>query len=85
MQTSRRHLNNIDEKKFKEDLEISLEIDAGKTLQQNYNNYMEAITKTMNKHAPLITKTKTKKNTIPGSEKTQRSSKPNEGWLRGGG
>ena len=38
MQTSRRHLNNIDEKKFKEDLEISLEIDAGKTLQQNYNN-----------------------------------------------
>ena len=32
MQTSRRHLNNIDKKKFKEDLEISLEIDAGKTL-----------------------------------------------------
>ena len=50
-------------KKFKEDMEISLEIDAEKTLQQNYNNYMEAITKTMNKHAPLITKTKTKKRT----------------------
>ena len=64
-QISRRHLNNIDEKKFKEDLEISLEIDAGKTLQQNYNNYMEAITKTMNKHAPLITKTKTKKDHNP--------------------
>ena len=64
-QTSRRHLNNIDEKKFKEDLEISLEIDASKTLQQNYNNYMEAITKTINKHAPLITKTKTKKDHNP--------------------
>ena len=46
---------------------------------------MEAITNTMNKHVPLITKTKTKKNTIPGSEKTHRSSKPNEGWLRGDG
>ena len=69
MQTSRRHLNNIDEKKFKEDLEISLEIDAGKTLQQNYNNYMEAITKTMNKHAPLITNTKTKKDQNPWFKK----------------
>ena len=69
MQTSRRHLNNIDEKKFKEDLKKSLEIDAGKTLQQNYNNYMEAITKTMNKHAPLITKTKTKKDHNPWFEK----------------
>ena len=65
MQTSRRHLNNIDEEKFKEDLETSLEIDAGKTLQQNYNNYMEAITKTVNKHAPLITKIKTKKEHNP--------------------
>ena len=85
MQTSRRHLSNIDERKFKEDLEISLEIDAGKTLQQNYNNYMEAITNTMNKHAPLVTKTKTKKTTILGSEKIHRGSKPNKGWLRGGG
>ena len=83
MQTSRRHLNNIDGKKFK-DLEISLEIDAGKTLQQNYNNYMEAITKTINKHAPLITKTK-KRITNPGMEKTHRGLKPNEGWPRGGG
>ena len=65
MQTSKRHLNNIDKKKFKEDLETSLEIDAGKTLLQNYNNSMEAITKTMNKHAPLITKTKTKKEHSP--------------------
>ena len=64
-QTSRRHLNNIDEKKFREDLEISLEIDESKTLQQNYNNYMEAITRTVNKHAPLITKTKTKKDHNP--------------------
>ena len=64
-QTSRRHLNNIDEKKFREDLEASLEIDESKTLQQNYNNYMEAITRTVNKHAPLITKTKTKKDHNP--------------------
>ena len=64
-QTTRRHLNNIDKKKFREDLEISLEIDASKTLQQNYNNYMEAITRTINKHAPLITKTKTKKDHNP--------------------
>ena len=64
-QTCRRHLNNIDEKKFKEDLEKSLEIDASKTLQQNYNNYMETITKTINKHAPLLTKTKTKKDYNP--------------------
>ena len=40
---------------------MSLEIDKGKTLQQNYNSYMDPITKTMDKHAPLITKTKTKK------------------------
>ena len=45
---------------------------------------MEAITKTMNKHAPLVTKTK-KRITIPGLERTHRDSKPNEGWLRGGG
>ena len=85
MQTSRRHLNNIDEKKFKEDLEKSLEIDVEKTLQQNYNNYMEAIMKTMNKHAPLITKTKTKKDHNTWFGKTHRGSKPNKGWLRGGG
>ena len=65
IRTSRRHLNNIDENKFKEGLERSLEIYPGKTLQQNYNNYMEAITKTMNKHIPLITKTKTKKDHNP--------------------
>ena len=33
--------------------------------QQNYNNYMEALTRTINKHAPLITKTKTKKDHNP--------------------
>ena len=64
-QTSRRHLDNIDEIKFREDLEISLEIDESKTLQQNYNNYMESITRTVNKHAPLTTKTKTKKDHNP--------------------
>ena len=64
---------------------MSLEIDTGKPLQQNYNNYMDAITKTMDKHTPLITKTKTKKITIPGSTKIHKGSKPNEGWLRRGG
>ena len=52
-------------KKFNHDLGMSLEIDTGKTLQQNYNNYMNAITKTMDKHMPLITKKKTKKDNNP--------------------
>ena len=72
-------------KKFNHDLEMSLEIDTGKTLQQNYNNYMDAITKTMDKHVPLITKTKTKKIIIPGLTKIHKGSKPNEEWLRRGG
>ena len=46
-------------------LNMNLEMDTGKTLQQNYNNYMDAIKKTMDKHAPLITKTKTKKDHNP--------------------
>ena len=37
---------------------MSLEIDTGKTVQQNYNNYKDAITKTMDKHTSLITKKK---------------------------
>ena len=64
-QTSRRHLSKIDEEKFNHELNMNLEIDTGKTLQQNYNNYMDAIKKTMDKHAPLITKTKTKKDYNP--------------------
>ena len=83
-QTSRRDLSKIDEEKFNHDLNINLEIDTGKTPQQNYN-YMYAIKKTMDKHAPLITKTKTKKITIHGSTRIHKGSRPNEGWLRKGG
>ena len=43
----------------------NLEVDIDKTLQQNYNNYMDAITKTIDKCAPLKTKTKTKKDHNP--------------------
>ena len=64
-QTSRRHLSKIDEEKFSHDLNMNLEANKGKTLQQNYDNYMDAIKKTMDKHAPLITKTKTKKDHNP--------------------
>ena len=46
-QTSRRDLSKIDEEKFNRDLDMNLEIDTGKILQQNYNNYMDAIKKTM--------------------------------------
>ena len=64
---------------------MNLEIDTRKTLQQNYNNYVDVIKKSMDRHAPLITKTKTKKITIPGSTRIHKGSKPNEGWLRKGG
>ena len=63
-QTSRRDLSKIDKEKFNYDLNMNLEIDTGKTLQQNYN-YMDAVEKTMDKHAPLISKTKTKKDNNP--------------------
>ena len=43
---------------------------------------MDAIKKTMDKHAPLITKMKTKKTTTLGSIRIHKSSKSNEGWLR---
>ena len=45
---------------------------------------MEAINKTMDKHAPLTTKMKTKKKktTTPGSIKIHKGLKLNEGWLR---
>ena len=42
---------------------------------------MDAIKKTMDKHAPLKTKTKTK-TTIPGSTRIHKDSKLNEGWLK---
>ena len=53
-QTLRRDLSKTDEEKFNDDLNMNLEIDTGKTLQQNYNNYMDAIKRAMDKHAPLI-------------------------------
>ena len=78
-QTSRRDLTKINEENFNCDLNMNLEIDIGKTLQQNYNNYMNAIKKTMDKDAPLKNKTKTKKTTIPGSTRIHKGSKLNEG------
>ena len=68
-QTSRRDLSKIDEEKFKHDLNMNLEIDTRKTLQQNYNNYMDVIKKTMDRHAPLTTKIKTKKDHNPWFDK----------------
>ena len=46
-----------------------------KTLQQNYNNYMDAIKKTMDKHAPLITNMKTKKEHNPWFNKDSQNLK----------
>ena len=77
---SRRDLTKTNEESFNRDLKKNLEIDIEKTLQQNYNNYMDAIKKTIDKHAPM--KTKTKKTTTPGSTRIHKSSKLNEGWLR---
>ena len=54
-------------------------------VKQNYNNYMEAITRTINKHAPLITKTKTKKDHNPWFGEDSQRLKPNVEWLKGGG
>ena len=64
IQKSRRELTKINEENFNIDLKKNLEIDI-KTLQLNYNNYMEAIKKTMDKHVPLTTKMKTKKRPQP--------------------
>ena len=44
---------------------------------------MDAIKKTMDKHAPLITKMKTKNTTTLGSIRIHKSSKCNERWLKG--
>ena len=43
---------------------------------------MDAIKKTIDKHAPLKIKTKTKKAIAPGSTRIHKTLKPNEGWLR---
>ena len=51
MQT-RRDLSKINEESFMSDLKDNLEVDTEKTLQQNYNNYRDAI-KTIDKHAPF--------------------------------
>ena len=79
IQTSRRDLTKINEESFNHDLNKNLEIDIEKTLQQNYNNYTDAIKKKMDKHAPLKTKTKTKKDHNSwfnkDSQKTQNSMK----------
>ena len=61
------------------DLKNNLDIDIEKTLQQNYNNYTEAINKTIDNHAPLKTKMKTKKTTTHGLTKMCKRSKHKEG------
>ena len=43
---------------------------------------MEAIKKTIDKHAPLTTKMKTKRDHNPGLIKIHKSSKLKKGWLR---
>ena len=55
---------------------MNLEINTGKTLQQNYNNYMDAIKKTMDKYAPLITKAKTKKDHNPWFNRLTKAQNP---------
>ena len=43
MQTRRQELSKINEESFMNDLKNNLEVDTEKTLQQNYNNYRDAI------------------------------------------
>ena len=43
IQITRRDLTKINEESIIHDLKNSLEVDIEKTLQQNYNNYMDAI------------------------------------------
>ena len=65
MQTTRRDLSKINEESIMSDLKNNFEVDMEKTLQQNYNNYRDAIKKTIDKHAPMKTKMKTKKDQNP--------------------
>ena len=62
---TRRDLSKVNEESFMRDLKNKLDVNSKKTLQQNYNNYSDAIKKTIEKHAPLKTKTKTKKEQNP--------------------
>ena len=75
IQTSRRDLTKINEESFNHDLNKNLEIDIGKTLEQNYNNYMDAIKKAIDKHAPMKTKMKTKKDHNPWFNKDSQKLK----------
>ena len=43
MQTPRGDLSKINEESFMCDLKNNLDVDIEKTLQQNYNNYTDAI------------------------------------------
>ena len=43
MQTTIRDLSKINEESLMSDLKNNLEVDTEKTLQQNYNNYRDAI------------------------------------------
>ena len=72
-------------KKFNHDLNMNLETDAGNTLQQNYNNYMDAIKKTMDKIAPLIPRLKQKKTTILVQQRFSKAQNPMKNGLRKGG
>ena len=77
MQT-RRDLSKINEESFMSDLKNNLEVDTEKTLQQNNNNYRDAIKNTIDKHAPLKTKMKTKKtktHSLTRMHKAQNSKK----------
>ena len=65
MQITKRDLSKINEENFMNDLKNNLEVDTEKTLQQNYNNYRDAIKKTIDKHAQLKTKMKTKRDHNP--------------------
>ena len=65
MQRTRRDLSKINEESFMSDLKNNLEVDMEKTLQQNYNNYKDAIKKTIDKLSPMKTKTRNRKRPKP--------------------
>ena len=62
---TRRDLSKVNDESFMSDLKNNLDVNSKKTLQQNYNNYSDAIKKTIEKHAALKTKIKTKKEQNP--------------------
>ena len=61
------------------DFKNNLEVDTEKILQQNYNNYRDAIKKTIAKHSPLKTKMKTKKTITHGLTRMHKGSNLKEG------